>query len=270
MRWAFFVAACLAHAQNLGQTAADARARKVIDQAIQALGGDNFLKMEDRIESGRAYSFYRDQISGLDIAHIYTRYVTVPEGKTAEIMGQRERESFGKLEETGVLFTEKGAWEISWRGVKELPKATYDRYKDSTLRNIFYILRVRLHEPGMTFESRGADVINNQPVEIVDITDNDNRTVTVEFNQSTKLPVRQTYTHYNEQAKQRDEEVTLYSRYREENGVNWPHQIHRERNGDKVYEIFSESVQINKDLTDDLFSLPPEGSDPGKIPKRKK
>ena len=30
--------------------------------------------MQDRVESGRAYSFYRDQISGLSIATIYTQY----------------------------------------------------------------------------------------------------------------------------------------------------------------------------------------------------
>jgi len=267
MRWTFLFAATLAAAQAIPS---DARAKKVVDGAIQALGGDNFLKMEDRIETGRAYTFYRDQISGRDIAHIYTRYISVPEGKTGEILGQRERESFGKQEETGVLFTEKGAWEISWRGTKELPKETYDRYRDTTLRNIFYILRFRLHEPGMTLESHGADVVDNQPVEIVDFIDADNHTVTVHFHQSTKLPVRQIYAHYNEKDKQRDVEVTLYSRYQMVNGVNWPHQIHRERNGDKVYEIFSESVQINQNLTDDLFSLPPEGSDPGKLPKRKK
>jgi hypothetical protein len=54
--------------------------------------------------------------------------------------------------------------------------------------------------------------------------------------------------------------VTLFSRYQESDGVEWPHQIRRERNGDKTYEIFSESVKINKDLTDDLFSLPVPGT----------
>jgi hypothetical protein len=30
----------------------------------------------------------------------------------------------------------------------------------------------------------------------------------------------------------------------------------RERNGEKIYEIFSESVAINVDLDDSLFNLP--------------
>jgi hypothetical protein len=266
MKWVFLLLSAFA----LGQSTAEQRGKKIIDDAIQALGGSNFLQMEDRIENGRAYSFYRDNISGRDIARIYTRYITVPAGKSGEALGEREREAFGKDEDSSLLFTEKGAWEINWRGTKELAKDRYDRFRDSTLRNIFYILRVRLREPGMVFEARGADVIDNQPVEIVDITDADNRKVTVHFHQTSKLPVRQIYSHFNEQDKERDVETTLYSRYREVKGVQWPHQIHRERNGEKVFEIFSDSVEINKDLTDELFSLPAEGTNPGKPPKRKK
>jgi len=253
----------------LAQTAAEQRGKKIIDQTIQAIGGDNFLKMEDRIESGRAYSFYNGQISGLSIAKIYTRYITVANNKTGQDLGQREREAFGKDQDSSVLFTEQGGWEINWRGAKELSKERFERYRDTTLRNVFYIFRQRLHEPGMTFEALGADVLDNQPVEIVDITDGDNRTVKLYVHQTTKLPVRQVYTHYNTEQKQRDEEVTLFSRYREEGGIQWPHQIRRERNGEKIYEIFSESVAIDKDLTDELFTLPAPGSNPAKPPKRK-
>jgi hypothetical protein len=259
----------LACAVGFAQTPAEQRGKKIIDDTIQALGGQNFMTMEDRIESGRAYSFYRDQISGLSIAKIYTRYITVPAGKTGQDVGQRERQSFGKDEDSAVLFTEQNGWEITWRGAKELPKDRIDRYRETTLRNIFYIFRQRLHEPGMTFESRGSDVFENQPVEIVDIIDSENRTVTLYVHQTTRLPVRQLYTHYNPEQKQRDQEVTLFSRYRDAGGVQWPHQIRRERNGEKIFEIFSETVATNKDLTDNLFTLPPPGSNPGKPAKRK-
>ena len=39
-------------------------------------------------------------------------------------------------------------------------------------------------------------------------------------------------------------------------GIVWPYDIHRERNGDKVFELYADSVQMNKDLKDDLFTLP--------------
>src|SRR6185437_4612093 len=81
-------------AQTLSQT--EKRARQVIDDAVAALGGPKFLNMQDRIETGRAYSFYRDSISGLSQAKIFTRYTPVPEGKTGDQLGVQEREAFGK------------------------------------------------------------------------------------------------------------------------------------------------------------------------------
>jgi hypothetical protein len=258
-----------AAALGVAQTPAEQRGKKVIDSAIEALGGQAFLNMQDRTETGRAYSFYREQISGLSIARICTRYMTVAPNKTGEDIGQRERQLFGKNEDSSVLFTENGGWEISWRGSKELPKDRVDRYRETLMRNVFYILRQRLHEPGMIFEARGSDVFENQPVDIVDITDAQDRLVTVYFHQSTKLPVRQLYSRKNPESKEQDQEVTIYSRYREAGGIQWPHQIRRERNGEKVYEIFSERVTINNDLTDEVFSLPPAGAKPPDKPRKK-
>src|SRR4051794_12157040 len=76
------------------------RGKRVVDEALAALGGDKFLAMTDRIESGRAYSFYRAELTGLAIAKIYTRYRTVPNGKVAV----EERQGFGKKEDSSVLF----------------------------------------------------------------------------------------------------------------------------------------------------------------------
>jgi len=256
-------------AQSNAQTQAETRGKQLIDQAVHALGGEKFLTMQDRIEAGRAYSFYREQISGLSIAKIYTRYIAIAPNKTGEEVAQREREAFGKNEDSAVLFNEQGGWEVSWRGSKELPKDRLERYRDTTLRNVLYIFRERLKEPGMIFESRGADVFENQPVDIVDITDSENRVITVYLHQSTKLPIRQIYAHQNREMKQRDEEVTLFSRYREIDGIQWPMQMRRERNGEKVYEIYSESVSFNQNLTDDLFTPPTGNEKTTQKPKKK-
>lgn len=247
------------------QTKSEIRGKQVIDDALAALGGNTFLTMTDRTESGRAYSYYHDQISGLSVAKIYTRYLSVEPAKSGTEIGQLEREVFGRTEDTSVLFLQNAGWDISWRGNKPMEQERFDRYQESTLRNVLYIFRVRLNEPGMIFESQGSDVVENLPVDIVNVTDSDNHVVQVQFHQSTKLPVRQIYKRKNSVTKEQDEEVTLFARYRDVSGIQWPHQIRRERNGDKVYEIFSESVAINKNLIDDVFTLP----DPGVKMKKK-
>jgi hypothetical protein len=230
------------------------RGKRVVNEALEALGGEAFLHMSDRVEAGRAYSFYREQISGLSVATIYTRYLAPVPGK----LEMRERQAFGKDQKSGaVLFTEDGAWEITFRGSRPMEDKRYDTYQDSTLRNVLYILRQRFNEPGLQFYSQGSDLFENLPVEIVDITDADGRTVTVYFSQSTKLPVRQTFKRRNPDYKDFDEEVTIFAQYRDVGGgVKWPWDIRRDRNGEKIYEMYSESVEVNKDLKDDLFSLP--------------
>jgi len=253
MKQLFLLAAC---ALSLRAETALERGKRVVAECVEALGGDQFLQMENRVESGRAYSFYHERLSGLSIAKVYTRYYPTP-NDTAHDLAQRERQNFGKKQDYGVLFTEKEAWDITYRGARPLPAETFNRYKETALRDVFYILRVRLHEAGMTFESRGADVFDNSPVEIVDITDADNLVTTVYFHQITKLPVRQVFFRRDPKTKDRNEEITLFTKYRDVGGVEWPFAIERDRNGEKIYEIFSDSVDISgKKVKDDLFELP--------------
>jgi hypothetical protein len=233
------------------------RGKRVVEEALAALGGQRFLAIQDRVESGRAYSFYREQLSGLAMAKIYTRYLIRPEPPEAGFLGVREREAFGKKQEDVVLFTDGAGYELTFRGARPLPDTRVQQFKDSTLRNIFYILRQRLGEPGMIFESRGSDFFENRPVEIVDISDARNETVTVYFDQLSRLPTRQSFFRRDPETKDRIEEVAIFSKYRDVGGgVMWPHAIRRERNGEKIFEIFSEHVAVNQDLKDDLFTLP--------------
>src|SRR3984885_1544594 len=233
------------------------RGKRVVDECRQALGGDRYLNMQTRGETGRAYSFYRDNLTGLSIATIYTRYDS-DISDTAHNLAQHERDNYGKKEDYGTLFTDKEAWDVTYRGARMLPADRFTRYKETTLRDVFYIIRIRLHEPGWIIESKGSDVIENRPVEIVDLTDADNLTTTFHFDQNTKLPVRQAFFRRDPVTKDKNEEVTHFPKYRDAgDGVQWPFAIERDRNGEKIYEIFSASVEVNdKKASADLFMLP--------------
>ncbi|MBI4877833.1 MAG: hypothetical protein HY822_24640 [Acidobacteria bacterium] len=238
------------------QTAQE-KGKRLADEMLAALGGEKFLSMRDRAETGRAYSFYNDQLRGLSVAKIYTRYVTRPEPPAAGFFGLRERQAFGKNEDSAVLFTEDGkGWQITFRGARPVPEETLARYRESTLRNVFYILRQRLGEPGLLFDFRRSDVWSNMAVDVVDITDSNNLVTTVFVQQTTKLPVRQEFIRRDPKTRDRFEEVTVFSKYRETGGVQWPHVIQRERNGEKLFEMYAESVTVNQGLTDELFTLP--------------
>lgn len=254
-----FVAALLLAPILPGADTAEQRGRKVVDDAIAALGGDAFLHVQDRTETGRAYSFYNSQMSGASpVAKIYTRYLTPVGALVPGKLLVEERQSFGVDERYGfVLFTAvPEGWEVTFRGARPLSDDQLARYRDTTLHNFFYIVRQRLKEPEVSFYFTGTDFIDSRPVNIVEVTCAENVPVTVYFDQLTKLPVKQMNKRRNQEYHDMDTEVTAFARYRDDGGVKWPHDIRRERNGEKIYEMFSDSVEINKGLRDELFHLP--------------
>lgn len=235
----------------------EAQGRRLLEQALEALGGARFRAMQDRVESGRAYSFYREELSGLARTTIYTRYLSAEAGAPGRLLVE-ERQSFGNNEDRGaVLFTSSEGYQITFRGARALPPDVLQRYRETTLCNVFYILRQRLDEPGLIVESRGSDLWQGQRVEVVEITDAENRSVTVFLSASTLLPVRQVFYRRDPKTRLRIEEVTVYSKYRDTGGVQWPFVIERERDGEKIFQMYSERVEINRGLSADLFRLPP-------------
>jgi hypothetical protein len=100
-----------------------ARGRQIVEEALAALGGERYLAMQNRVETGRAYSFYRDDISGLAVTTIYTKYVTPAAGQLAV----RERQAFGKEEESATLFTGDAGYQINYRGARPLGPEAFER-----------------------------------------------------------------------------------------------------------------------------------------------
>ena len=69
--------------------------------------------------------------------------------------------------------------------------------------------------------------------------------------------MRQTFVRRDPKTKERFEEVTIFSKYRDVGGgVQWPFAIQRERDKEKIFEMYSDSVTVGQKLPDKLFELP--------------
>jgi hypothetical protein len=231
------------------------KGKQFCDQAIAALGGDRFLHMQNRIESGRVYSFFREQLSGLGIAKIYTQYLSE---KPPKGLAVHQRQVFSKKQDYSVLFLSDQAWDITFRGARPISDEKWQRYLRTTENDILYILRVRYNEPGLQFDYIGTDVYQSKHVEMVDITDAQNRTVRVYFDHNTVLPVHEAFSWIDPETRYHNDEITEFDKYRDIGaGIMWPYTIERERNGYKTYQIFSERVEVNQSLPPKTFELPP-------------
>lgn len=264
-----FFALCMIAATALAQDA-QVKGRQIVDDAVKALGGEKFLTVQNRIETGRAYSFAFDRLSGLSVIRLSTRYLPVDASKSGSELAQQEYQGLGKDEDFFRVFRDDGAWEVTYRGPTQIEEEQARIHRDTAMNNLFYILRNRLNEPGMVFEAKGSDVIENIPMNIVDIIDAQNRVVTAYFHPTTKLPVRQKWAWRDPATRERNEEITRFSRYRAVDGIQWPFQINRERNGKKIYEMFADSVQINQPMDEKRFAKPDATTRPFKTPTKKR
>jgi hypothetical protein len=236
------------------QSASPNKAKQIVDQAVKALGGDRFLSMHTRHTNARIYSFFHDEMSGYDIANIYTQYL---DDKSIKGLQVREREVLGKKQDYSYLFLPDQAFDITFRGARPIPDDRWDRYARTTTNDILYWLRNRYDEPGMQYDYVGDQVFITQHVDVIDITDANDKTIRVYFDYNTKLPVRQTFQWLDPETRQHDDEITDFDKWRDAgNGVMWPYTIERQRNGYKFYQIFANKVEINVELPADIFALP--------------
>jgi hypothetical protein len=70
------------------------------------------------------------------------------------------------------------------------------------------------------------------------------------------LPVKQRYLRRNPNNKEQDEEITRFDKYRDVGGMKWPFVWNRERNGEKLFEMFAEEIRVNTGLAASYFELP--------------
>jgi hypothetical protein len=227
----------------------------LVEKALAALGGEAFLRIGNLVKTGRAYSFYREDLRGLAVITVYERFDPIMPEAAEDWLPVSRREVYTAKGDYYSLFQNGQGWEVTYRGARPLPQERLRRYREATRRDFFYFLRYRFGEPGLYFYHRGVEIIDNVPTDAVDITDTESNTVTVYFRRSDGLPVQQVYSRLDPKTRVPYEEKTVFSKYRQVDAVTLPWNIRQERDGEKIFELFGASIQVNQSLGDDLFTL---------------
>lgn len=231
------------------------RARRLLEECLRQLGGEKFLGVRDLKQTGRAYSFYRENIRGLAVITIYENYGPLSESAEPDWLPVSRREVYTEKGDYYSLFQNGQGWEVTFRGARPLPPERMNRYRDSTRLDIFYFLRYRMNEPGMYFYHHGTEIIDNTPTDAIDVTGANGDSVTYHLRQSDRMPVQQMYEHRDPKTKIPSEEKTVYSKYRDVDGVKVPWNIRREVDGEKTFELFGRTAEINPRLDPALYTL---------------
>jgi hypothetical protein len=220
-----------------------AKAKGLIQAAIEALGGQAYLNVHDVTCTGRLGQFgHAGDLNGFET---FVDYAQPPLKDRTENLPKRNL--------IEVYNNDKG-WVLDRGGVSEAAASDLARYQEDIKVDLDNILRHRIHEPNIIFRYDSSDVVDLKEVDWVELVDNENRTIRIAFAHSTHLPVRKTVDTRNPDTQMKGEEIEYYSLYHPIDGVQTPFQITRERNGLKVYQVFFDKCQYNTNLSDSLFT----------------
>ena len=231
------------------------RARQLLEKSLAALGGRAFLKIRTIKKTGRAYSFYRYNLRGLAVMTLFDEFGELRENGDGDWLPISRREVYTPKGNYFTLFKHGQGWEVTYLGARPLPDDTMHRYRVAARRDIFYILRYRLDESEMYYYYTGVEVVANTPTHAIDIIDSDNEKVTVYLRMSDNLPVQQVYTRRDPKTRIPYEEKSIYSKYRVVGLVTLPWNIQKQRDGDKIFEFFGRTAEVNSKLKPGTFEI---------------
>jgi hypothetical protein len=221
-----------------------AKARALIDQAIDALGGNAYLNIEDMTQEGRGYSFHHGEPSGA--GGLFWRMYRFPDC---------ERIEFTKKRDIIYVYRGKEGFEITYKGVRyDEPKVVADVIRRRNY-SLDWVLRKWIHEPGIALFYDGPSVAAQKDAQQVTLVNVRNESVSLYFDTTSHLPVKKSFSWRDPTDKERNIEEEVYDNYKPVDGVMTPYSITRYYNGDMASQRFLNAVHYNTGLSDALFNV---------------
>jgi hypothetical protein len=228
------------------------KAKALLDQMIQALGGQAYLNYQNIEQQGRTYSFHHGEPNSNGT--VFWRFYVYPD---------KERVELTKKRDVSYVFNGDKAYEITYKGTQQAdPKdaADYMRRREYSLE---WVLRKWLGQPGIALFYEGQTVAAQKPAEQVTIMDSKDRAVTLYLDSTSHLPIKKTFSWRDPTDKQRNIEDEVWDNYRPVQGIMTPFSITRFYNGDMSNQRFLNSVKFNQQLDESMFdaSVPSKPAD---------
>ena len=229
------------------------KAKAVLDQAIQALGGNAFLTFTDLSQEGRRYSFHRGQPNSLGT--LFWRFQKYPD---------KDRVEFTKKRDVIRIYNGDKGYEVTYKGVRNVEmKDDLEPYLRRRHYSVFIVMRDWLKQPGIALFYEGQTVVAQKQSDQVTIMNAKNEAVTLFFDVGTHLPVQKRFTWRDPTDKERNIEEEVFDNYRPIQGIMTPFDSTSFFNGDMSGQSFLTSAAYNQGLSDSMFD-PNQASISGK------
>lgn len=220
------------------------KARALIDQMVQALGGQAYLNVQDSYSEGRGGSFHNETLQSWTL---FFRYWKWPDKERTELTPQRD---------VVELYLGNDAYEITYKGIQMLDPAKDDKLHQALVRRHYSlenVVRTWLSEPGVLLLDEGPSISEGLMAEKITIINSKNEAVTLLISPETHLPLEKRFSTRDPRYRDRDEESTIYGNWKVIEGVNTPRMILIRRNGETISQQIILNITYNTHPSDLLF-----------------
>lgn len=220
------------------------KARALVDQMVQALGGQAYLTVQDSYAEGRSGSFRHESLEGWSLFYRFWKWPNV------------ERTELTKQRDVVRLYLADQAYEITYKGIQMLNPEKEDRVRQALIRRYYSlenVLREWLSEPGVLLLDEGPSISEGQMAEKITIINSKNESVTLLISPETHLPLEKRFSTRDPRYRDRDEESTIYGNWKVIQGINTPRVLLTRRNGETIYQEIILNITYNTHPAQALF-----------------
>ena len=217
------------------------KARKLLQQGIQALGGQAWLNAKDMEQEGRSYGYQHGSPSGMGVQ--FWRFWKYPDKDRIELTKQRD-----------VVYIYNGdkGYEITFKGTAAMDPVDLKNYIRRREHSLETVLRAWLPDPKTALFYDGPAMAQQKYTDKVTLLNANNDSVTLYLDRDTHLPVK-TEFEWRAPDRLKDVENEIFDNWRLEQGVMTPHSTMRMHNGAITNQRFITSVKYNQGFPDKMF-----------------
>jgi hypothetical protein len=230
------------------------KAKAIVEQAIQALGGQVYLTIRDREQQGHIYGFHHGRESGAGT--VFWSFSEFPDKERVEVTKERD---------IAELYVGDKAYELTYKGARAIEEKDRLDYMRRRRFSLDTVLRTWVTDPGVIFLYEGPAIAAQHSSDQVTLINSHDESVTLYFDTDTHLPVKRSFTWRDPVDRQKNLEEEVYENYRQVSGIMAPYNVTRFFNGDMSNQRFLNSVTINLGLDEAMFD-PNSGYNPNKAP----
>ena len=226
---------------SLNQNENAQKAKALLEQCIQAMGGDAWLNVRDYEQEGRTYSYNNGSPTGMGT--VFWRYWRFPD---------KERIEFTKQRDIAYVYNGDKGYEITFKGTSSMEPLDLKQYLRRRDHSLETVLRIWLPDPKTALFYDGPAIAEQKHTQSVTLLNANNDSVTLFLDDNTHLPVKKQF-EYRAADRLKDTETEVYDNWRPEGGIQTPHSILRGHNGEIVNQRFIGVVRYNTGVSEQKF-----------------